>query len=175
MATYKETITDEMTWLGQQDEVVFLGQGITCGDRFYGTLDGVPKNKCIEFPIAENLMMGSAIGLALEGYRPVVLFQRMDFMLIAADQIINHLALMPGMSGNQFTLPVIIRACIGSQDKKFDVGIQHNKNFCNVFGDFLDTFEYGPQFTYKDIFKEYKNKPFMIVEEKDEYNGQFSY
>ena len=60
-------------------------------------------------PVAENLTMGVAIGLALRKARPVVIFQRMDFMLIASDAIINHLALMPKMSGGQFNLPVIIR------------------------------------------------------------------
>jgi acetoin:2,6-dichlorophenolindophenol oxidoreductase subunit beta len=168
MKTYKECLAEEMEWLSGNDNVVFLGQGITCGDRFYGTLDKVSKSKCIEFPVAENLMMGSAIGLALEGYLPIVLFQRMDFMLIAADQIINHAALMQEMSGYQFDLPIIIRACVGSQDKKFDVGVQHNKNFKHVFEGYIDIYEF-----YNHIYKELYNtiEPVLVIEHKD-YYGQ---
>jgi len=166
MGGYKSTIIKEMNWLGEQENTVFLGQGITCGDRFYSTLEGVPKEKCIEFPVAENLMMGCALGLALEGYRPIVLFQRMDFMLIAADQIINHLALMPGMSGNQFHLPVIIRACIGSQSTKFDVGSQHRKDFSSLFSFHIPTKEFK-EGSYKEAFA--SNTPTMIVERKDSY------
>ena len=92
--TYQEAITDEMAYLGKKRDVMFLGQGLVNAGRIYHTLDGVAKRNCVEMPIAENLIMGCGIGLAMHGLRPVVVFQRMDFMLIAADQIINHLALI---------------------------------------------------------------------------------
>src|SRR3990167_2617600 len=118
---YIDSIKQDMKWLAQQKDVVFIGQGLIKGDRIYHTLDEVPTDKCIEMPIAENLIMGVANGLAIKGYRPVVIFQRMDFMLIAADQIINHTALMEEMSNGQFKCPVIIRTCIGSQKDTFCV------------------------------------------------------
>ena len=157
-----------MKWLSDQEHTTFLGQGITCGDRFYGTLNDVPLIKCIEFPVAENLIMGSAIGITLKGYRPIVLFQRMDFMLIAADQIINHLALMPKMSGGQFKLPLIIRACIGSKTTKFDVGMQHRKNFKFLFEEYIKCEYYKPGI-YQELYG--LDEPFMIVEEKDSYDN----
>ena len=135
--TYKDAVIETMEELGKKPKVVFVGQGLINGDKVYGTMSKVPMepstSKCIELPCAENLHMGVAIGLALKGYRPVVIFQRMDFILIAADAIINAIALWPKMSGGQFKLPIIIRCIVGSQDKKFDVGPQHNKDFSELF------------------------------------------
>lgn len=164
--TYKEALTRDMTWVGKQKGVVILGQGVATGDRMYHTLDGIPKRKCREMPVAENLIMGVALGMSITGHRPVVVFQRMDFMLIAADQIINHLALIPQMSCYQYQLPVIIRACIGSRDPKFEVGPQHNHDFRHVFKRYMATVDYRPGI-YKDIYT--SESPILVVEERDKY------
>jgi pyruvate/2-oxoglutarate/acetoin dehydrogenase E1 component len=162
-----------MTWLSKQKKVIFLGEGIINAERVYNTLCNVSLKKCVEFPIAENLIVGSAIGLALKGYRPIVIFQRMDFMLMAADQIINHLALIPRMSGKRIRLPIIIRAIIGSRSPKFDVGCQHNKDLTHVFSKWVTTFELNTK--DKDAETVYKhawelNSPVLIVEDKDLYD-----
>lgn len=165
--TYQEAITEDMKCMGERSDTVFLGQGLINAGRIYHTLDGVPKSKCIEMPIAENLIMGAAIGMALKGYKPIVVFQRMDFMLIAADAIINHLALIPGMSGGKISLPIIIRACVGSKDMKFDVGPQHKHDFRHVFMRYISTIDYAPGI-YRTV---YENKsPCIVVEEKDKYD-----
>jgi len=172
--TYKDVVTEIMTELAKKDEVVFVGHGLVAGDRVYGTLSGVPTVKCLEMPCAENLYMGIAIGLAIRGYRPVVIFQRMDFMLIAADQIINHLALMPKMSGGQFKLPVIIRAVVGSTDKKFDVGPQHNKDFSELFMPYMSVQQFRRGMDIKNAYEmEYKEEePALMVEYKDCYGEE---
>ena len=56
-----------------------------------GTLKDVPDDQKIETPVAENLMVGLAIGMSFEGFKPVVYFERHDFMLVAADAISNHI------------------------------------------------------------------------------------
>lgn len=167
--TYQQSVTKEMEELGKRERSVFLGQGIINGERVYGTLKGVPIKKCIEMPIAENLIVGAAIGLALEGLKPIVVFQRMDFMLIAADAIINHLSLMPLMSGGQFTLPVILRTIIGSRDLKFDVGLQHNHDFTQTFQRYIGTFSYEPGI-YSTAYR--SRYPRVVVEEKDSYKEE---
>jgi len=169
--TYKESLCKDMKWLGERKDTVFIGQGIIKGDRMYGTLNDVPSNKCIEMPIAENLIMGVANGLALLGFRPVVIFQRMDFMLIAADQIINHTALIDEMSNGQFKCPVIIRACIGSQKESFCVGEQHRHNFKHVFSPYIKTLDYNIN-AYKNAYNNIS--PILIVEEKDLYETEVS-
>ena len=175
--TYKEAISESMNELSKKNEVVFLGQGLIVGDRIYGTMDGVPTNKCSEMPCAENLTMGVAIGLALRGFRPVVIFQRMDFILLAADAIINHAALMPKMSGGQFKLPILIRAIVGSQSKSFDVGPQHQKDFSELFAPYLSlnrfnntTTKFGANAIQKTYEHEYSEGGLsMLVEYKDLY------
>lgn len=173
--TYKEKISESMLWLSKQKDSVFIGEGLINAGRVYHTLDKVPLNKCLEMPIAENLIMGTAIGLAIEGFRPIVVFQRHDFLLIAADAIINHLALLPKMSGNQFTLPVIIRAIVGSQSKKFDVGEQHKHNFTYIFRPYITIVELKPDTNIEKVYQNiYKNWdiPTLVVEEKDDYEKE---
>jgi pyruvate dehydrogenase E1 component beta subunit len=174
---YKDLLTSEMYWLAQQKDTVFIGQGITKGDRIYNTLKDVPINKCIEMPIAENLIMGVANGLAIKGYRPIVIFQRMDFMLIAADQIINHTALIEKMSNKQFKCPVIIRACIGSQKMEFDCGAQHTHDFTHIFSPYIKVWDFHHkgidvkiEHTYQDAYN--LKEPVMIVEERDRYEEE---
>ncbi len=169
--TYQDGITKAMTELSKRKDTVFLGEGLINAGRVYETLDEVPLNKCIEYPIAENLIMGSAIGLTIFGYRPVVIFQRMDFMTIAADAIINHLALIPKMSGEQVKLPVIIRAIVGSRCESFDVGCQHNKNLVYMFKPWIYTIELKERMDIPHYYKlAYESKsPVMLIEDKDLY------
>lgn len=142
--TYKEKLHEAMKKLAGDERVVFIGQGLLEEEPFYGTLSGIPKSKMLEMPCAEILSTGTAIGLALTGWIPVLLFQRMDFMLLAADQLINHAAMFPKLSGGKIKVPMIIRACIGSSDPKFDVGIQHNKDFTTLFEPYMNLWRLKP-------------------------------
>ena len=171
MQTYKDAIVKAMKNLAKEEKSVFLGQGLLSGDRIYGTLSQVPSKKCIEMPVAENLIMGTAIGLAMQGYKPIVIFQRMDFMLIAADQIINHAALIPHMSNHQFELPIIVRAIIGSQSTKFDVGDQHQHNFKHVFAPYIKTYCVQTPSDVSCIYNQcYRTSSInLVIEEKDLY------
>lgn len=132
MKTYKDIITQSCSRLAKDRKVVFVGYNTVCGSRMYGTLAGVPRRQCIETPVAENLMMGLGMGLSLEGYKPVVCFERMNFMLPAADAIIHHLALLPELSGRQFSFNVVIRAVIG-YPWPLDPGKQHVGNYVDMF------------------------------------------
>ena len=175
--TYKDQIVKAMTELGAIEEVVFIGQGISIGDRVYGTMNGVPTNKCLELPTTENLAVGVALGLALKGFRPVLVFQRMDFMLQCADALINHMALIPEMSGGQVKFPIIIRAIVGSQDrKKFDVGLQHNKDLAYIFQPWIPTTEFrrGMEIynTYMSEYKDPSEKGAIMIEYKDMYDQE---
>lgn len=168
---YKQSIAKGMEYLGSLKSTVFIGEGLINAGRIYGTLDNVPTKKCVEMPIAENLIAGAAVGMALEGLLPIVVFQRMDFMLIAADAIINHMSLLPHMSGGQISLPIILRTIIGSSDPAFDVGPQHNHDFTHIFQPYIRTISLGRSMMghkiYPKIFK--TNVPTLVVESKDFY------
>lgn len=106
----------------------FIGYNTVFGSRMYGTLSGIPTSQCIETPVAENLMVGLAIGMSMEGYRPVVCFERHDFMLLALDAIVNHMDKLAHISGGQFKLPIIIRAIVGGS-KPIDPGPMHKQSY----------------------------------------------
>jgi len=162
-----------MTWLSQQENVVFLGQGLKVGDQIYGTMKGVDKKTCLEMPVAENLIVGCAIGLSLRGFFPIIVFQRMDFMTVAADAIINHLSLIPKMSNGQFKIPMIIRACVGSASGKFQVGLQHNKDLTHLFEPHLKVCKlltsHEILISYQEAFA--GKEPAILIEYKDNYDS----
>jgi len=171
--TYKQALTDEMTRLGKCRAVRFLGYNVKYGSRFYGTLAKVPRSRCIETPVAENLIMGLAMGMSLEGYKPIVCFERMDFMLVAADSIINHLSALPKLSGGQFDFPVTIRCCVGN-DHPLDPGIQHKRDYSTLFSQ-NTSINMWRLHDIKDIHRAYarlpaNNEPKIYVEYREFYN-----
>ena len=130
--TYKDVLKREMERLAQDSRVVFIGYNTAYGHQMNGTLTDVPKNKLIETPVAENLMTGLAIGMALEGHLPVLCFERMDFMWIACDAIVNHIDKLPMLSGYKVALPMIIRCMVGNATP-LDPGPQHTQDLTDVF------------------------------------------
>src|SRR5688572_29899818 len=101
-----------MEWLGNQPRTLFVGQQVRFdGQRLHATLNGVPMERRIEMPVAENFQMGFCTGLALAGYMPISIYPRFDFLLLAADALVNHLDKLPLMGG--FKPKVIIRTAVG--------------------------------------------------------------
>lgn len=126
--TYKETLTAAMDELAKDAKVRFVGYGLLHG-RAAGTLKNVPVDQIIETPVAENLMASMAIGLSLRGLKPVVYFERMDFVLNALDAIVNHLDKIRVMSGDEFTPGVIFRVVVGNRGKPLYTGATHTQDF----------------------------------------------
>lgn len=124
---YKEEIVKAMAMLAQHPDTIFIGQSVCwSGHIMFDTLEEakVPMGKRIEMPVAEDMQMGLGIGLALEGYIPVSIYPRMDFLIIAMNQLVNHLDKMEEMSQGQFKPKVIIRTMIGSKNP-LNPGPQH--------------------------------------------------
>ena len=126
---YKEEITKAMTKLAQQPDTIFIGQSIAYpGHVLFHTLEGVPMEKRLEFPVAEDFQLGFSIGLALMGYLPISVYPRMDFLVLALNQIVNHLDKIPEMSAGQYTPKVIIRTLVGSKTP-MNPGPQHCQDY----------------------------------------------
>lgn len=122
---YFGELTKAMTLLGEHPKTLFVGQAVKFdGQRAYASFAGVPEEKRIEMPVCEDFQMGFCAGLALEGYIPVSFYPRMDFLIIAANQLVNHLDKMPFMGWKP---KVIIRTAVGS-NKPLDPGYQHTQN-----------------------------------------------
>ena len=77
--TYKDAITQGNLILAENPQTRFIGYGLQKG-RALGTLKGIDSKQIIETPVAENLMIGLAIGLSLTGLKPVVLSSYLVFM-----------------------------------------------------------------------------------------------
>mgnify|MGYP001595123928 FL=1 len=172
---YKDAIKKSMEELSKLDKVRFLGYNINYGSRAYGTLKDISKNVCIETPVAENLIVGLAIGMSLEGYKPVVFFERHDFILNSLDAIVNHLDKIEKMSYGQFKTPVIIRATIGSK-KPLTPGMQHTQNFTEVLKKIV-TFPVYEPLNSKQVLECYsKIKKFensaLIIEKRELYDQE---
>lgn len=130
LTPYKDALTAAMTFLGQED-VVFIGQQIVyAGNPMSTTLGAVPKNKMIELPVMEETQMGMTLGIAMTGKHVITFYPRWDFIILAANQLINHVdkyELMTGLKAN-----ILIRLGKGS-DKPLDPGHQHKGNYLEEF------------------------------------------
>ena len=129
---YNNELKRAMNGLGEQDNILILGQAVTySGTGCYDSLTEVPDSKKLEFPVAENLQIGVSTGLALNGFVPVSVVPRWNFLLCATDQIVNHLDKMMLM-GENCKPKVIIRVAVGSE-LPVDPQDQHKGNFAEAF------------------------------------------
>lgn len=116
------------------DKVVVLGQLVDYKSGVFGTTTGLVDefgpNRVQDFPVSEATMGSVAIGAALAGMRPVLVHQRVDFMIYSLDSIVNWLALWYFKSNGKSPMPVTIRAIIG---KGWGQGPQHSKSLHSWF------------------------------------------
>lgn len=168
--SFKNAINAAMTEIGKMNSV-FIGYNVKNGNAM-GTLKDVCDTQKIETPVAENLMTGLAIGMSFEGYRPVVYFERHDFMLVAADAIINHINYIERISHGEYKVPVIIKSVVADSGP-FYSGPTHSQDFTEGFKQLVTFPIYEPK-TGPDAVLAYRkathsNRPCMIVERKSCY------
>jgi pyruvate/2-oxoglutarate/acetoin dehydrogenase E1 component len=164
-----------MEELAKDEKTIFIGYNINHGSKAYGTLEGVSPDRKIETPIAENLMIGLATGMALEGYRPVLFYERHDFVLIALDGIVNHLGKLEELSRGEFFAPVIIRATIGDQSP-INPGPQHSQDFTEAFKTMIFFPIFEPK-TAQEVIETYNQInslkcPALVIERRGLYNNE---
>lgn len=129
---YRSELTSAMRALAADPLRIFLGYGVTTSHAL-GTLRDVPRAQLLEMPVAENLMAGVGCGMALAGLKPVVYFERFDFVLNAADAIVNHIGKLGLISRGQFVPHVIIRVTVGNRQKPLFTGLTHTQDFSEAF------------------------------------------
>ncbi len=134
--------------------------------------------KKIELPVFEDVQMGLSTGLALQGFIPITCYPRFDFLILAMNQLVNHLDKIRHMSFNEFKPRVIIRTSVGSK-KPLDGGVQHTQNYTKMFRDVLTEVEVVNLINPNFIFKEYKkalmrkdSKSTLLIENGDFYNSK---
>jgi len=132
--TYFGALELAMRLCAQQPNVIFMGQGVGPGGgtTMSQTLATVPPKLRLEMPVAEDMQMGMAIGMSLEGLLPICIYPRWNFLLLAANQLINHLDRLPLYSDGGYHPKVIIRTAIPST-VPFNPGPQHDDDFTDAF------------------------------------------
>lgn len=139
--TYFDQLTVAMTTLSDDKRVIFLGQCVGYpGNALYKNLEHIDPSRRIEMPVAEDLQMGMSIGLALNGFVPVTIYPRFDFLVCASNHLVNHLDKFAGMSDGRICPKVIIRVCVGSTSP-LHPGIQHCSDHSEAYSHLLKTVE----------------------------------
>ena len=133
--SFDEALRTAMMQAMEMDERVFTyGQGINDPGGFFGSTVGLAEKfseaRCFDVPLSEESLIGLGVGAALLDRRPVYVALRIDFLLLAMNQIVNHAAKWPLMSGYQSTVPLTIRCIIG---KDWGQAAQHSGAYHAMF------------------------------------------
>ena len=127
--TYKEAIREATISVMQRDpSVILMGLGVPDPKGIFGTTIGLRQkfgaDRVMETPTAENGMTGVAMGAALMGMKPIVTHQRVEFALLAIEQIINQAAKWSYMTDGKASVPIVIRLIVG---RGWGQGPQHSQ------------------------------------------------
>jgi acetoin:2,6-dichlorophenolindophenol oxidoreductase subunit beta len=133
--TYKEAIRRAMADALEADASVFmLGEDIAAAGGAFKTTEGLMERfgdtRVLDTPISEQAIIGTAIGAAIRGLRPIAELMFADFAAVCFDQIANQLAKYRYMTGGQVTLPVTVRLANGAGA---GFGSQHSQTVENWF------------------------------------------
>lgn len=124
--------TDQL--MEEDPQVYLMGLGVPDPKGIFGTTIGLEQkygsHRVLDMPTSENAMTGIAIGSAILGMRPIMTHQRVDFFLLALDQLINNGAKWHYMFGSQMSVPLVIRLIIG---RGWGQGPQHSQTLHSYF------------------------------------------
>jgi pyruvate dehydrogenase E1 component beta subunit len=116
MATLRmrEALRDAMAEEMRADEAVFvMGEDVGVFQGAFkvteGLLEEFGERRVRDTPISENTIVGTGVGAAMNGLRPIVELMTVNFSLLALDQIVNHAAAIPYMFNGQAKVPLVIR------------------------------------------------------------------
>lgn len=174
---YFDELKKSMDWLGQQEDTLFIGQAVEYpGTAMTNTLCDIDRSKLLEMPVNEDMQMGITLGMGLNGRVPISIYPRWNFLLLAANQLINHVDKIKIMSDGGFKPKIIIRTSIGSQ-RPLHPQHQHIADFTSGFKamcDFVDIIRLDEPHqifdSYKYAYLRTDNRPTVLVEWGDYYS-----
>ena len=121
----------------RNQNVFMMGEGIADHGNFFGTTNGLMEKfgseRMLEMPVAENAMTGIAIGAAMMGQRPVMSLQRVEFVLLALEQIFDNAAKIHYATNGRHKAPIVIRLVVG---RGWGQGPHHAQSLESVFAHF---------------------------------------
>ncbi len=131
----REALRDAMAEEMRRDEAVFvMGEDVGVFQGAFkvteGLLDEFGERRVRDTPISENTIVGTGVGAAMAGLRPIVELMTVNFSLLAFDQIVNHAAAIPYMFGGKVGVPMVIRMPGGGGHQ---LGPTHSHSFEAMF------------------------------------------
>jgi pyruvate/2-oxoglutarate/acetoin dehydrogenase E1 component len=138
--TYVRAFTEAVRLEMAADPAVFIaGEDVGAHGGVFHTFDGIQaefgERRAVDTPISEQAIIGLGVGAAVTGLRPIVDIMFMDFVLVAADQIINQAAKLKYMFGGEATMPLTITTIGGAG---VSAAAQHSQSlealFCHIPG-----------------------------------------
>jgi pyruvate/2-oxoglutarate/acetoin dehydrogenase E1 component len=133
--TYAEAIREALDQcMAADSRVIVIGEGVPDPKAIFGTTAGLRQKygdrRVFDMPLAENGVTGACIGAAMSGLRPVMVHQRIDFALLAMDQLINNAAKWHYMFDGKVSVPLVVRMIVG---RGWGQGPQHSQSLQAMF------------------------------------------
>jgi pyruvate/2-oxoglutarate/acetoin dehydrogenase E1 component len=133
--TYVEAVREATDLeMARDASVIVFGLDVDDPKAIQGTTKGLLQkygaDRVFGTPLAEDAMTGVAIGMALAGLRPIHVHIRMDFLMLAMNQLVNMAAKSRYMYGGQVHVPMVVRSMIG---KSWGQGAQHSQGLYSFF------------------------------------------
>jgi len=170
--SYAKAINEAFKYiLNKNKESYIIGQGLWSPWYVGSTMNNLEKefgkNRVIDTPVSEAALTGMALGSSIHGMKPIVIHPRMDFAILAMDQILNQSNNWKLMFGGNSKVNISIRAIInrgGSQ------GAQHSQDLHSIFSHFpnLKVFmPYSPSDAYNMLISSiYLNEPVIYIDDR---------
>lgn len=133
--TYCQALAEALFQEMEADDSVFVyGIGVPDHKKIFGTTTGLVERfgptRCFDTPIAEDSMTGFGLGAALCGLRPVHVHIRMDFLMLAMNQLVNVISSCHYGSAGRLRVPLVVRTVVG---RGWGQGFQHSKSLHATF------------------------------------------
>ena len=151
---YFNELCNAMEMLAEDPRTIFMGQAVAYpGTAMFNTLRDIPMGKRLELPVAEDMQLGMALGMSLDGRLPICMYPRWNFLLLATNQLALHLDKLPLYS--KYRPKVIIRTAVATPEP-LDPGPQHLGDFSNEFQSMLKTIPVIKLYDTEDIMPAYR-------------------
>ena len=133
--SYAQAIREGLDQAMERDSsVIIIGEGVPDPKTIFHTTAGLREKygtkRVFDMPLAENGITGVCIGAALSGMRPVMVHQRIDFALLAMDQLVNNAAKWHYMFDGKVSVPLVVRMIVG---RGWGQGPQHSQSLQSMF------------------------------------------
>lgn len=154
MTAYFDALVQAMSLCARHPRAIFLGQAVACeGTAMRRTLAHLDPALLLELPVMEDAQLGLSTGIALAGGLPITCYPRINFLLLAVNQLVLHLDKLPLYS--DYRPKVLVRTAV-AHNSPMDPGPQHVGEF-EALDRLLETVEVHRLWRAEEIGPAYKH------------------